>query len=123
MQRRIQMTKKFSLLLAIIFCATITTTLYQCKSPGSKQSGTIVLNQSGKLQLQVTEQNGNWSYQIFVDEQCLIAQEFIPGVPGNKKFTSKSDAEQCGQLVIAKLQARQAPSISKMELDSMKIKY
>ena len=125
MQKKIQMTKKkiFFIVGLILVAIIITTLLYNPKSPGSKEAGTSAIKQSVEVSLNVYELEGGWAYKVLINNTTFIAQELIPGIPNNKKFVSKTDAEKCGNLVIRKIKAHQLPSISKSELDSLKIHY
>jgi hypothetical protein len=94
------------------------------ESPDSKKAGTFSfpkIENTEDLTLNVFEKNGKWGYEIYVESNSLILQESIPGVQGKQKFTTKTDAKKCGELVIKKLRKHEIPSISPKELDSLGI--
>lgn len=81
-------------------------------------------NTSGQLTLNVYQlEDGYWAYKLLTNKKPFIIQEHIPGVAGVKKFKTKTDAEKCGELVLIKIQNSQPPSITRNELDSLKISY
>lgn len=65
--------------------------------------------------------NSGWGYRILKDDQSFIAQKYIPAVDGATPFHSEKDAEKTGELMIRKLEKGKMPSVSKAELDSLKI--
>jgi hypothetical protein len=68
--------------------------------------------------------DNTYGYEILVNNRLLIRQPTIPGLPGNKGFARKSDAEKVARLVIKKLQKGiMPPTIETKELDNLKIKY
>lgn len=68
--------------------------------------------------------NNSFGYDIFDGRHRLIHQTSIPGIPGNKGFVRKKDAEKVALLVIEKLNKKiMPPSITIREMDSLKIKY
>lgn len=64
----------------------------------------------------IQNENGQWYYEIYGDTVLLIRQEHIPAVRGQQFFASKEDAEKTARLVIRKLNANQAPSVTINEL-------
>ena len=63
-----------------------------------------------------------YGYNILVDGVLFIHQASIPSVAGNKAFDSKEKAESVANLVALKLKNNiMPPSVSKEELDSLKI--
>ena len=64
-----------------------------------------------------------FGYDILDSKKKLIHQPSVPGIPGNKGFAKKADAEKVAKLVMNKIRDNQMPpTISKHELDSLKIK-
>lgn len=115
--------KKGILIIGLILVATIITIiLYHPASPGSKEAGTSSMEQH-IASLQVVEIDSGWAYKVMVDTTVLIYQKQIPGISGAPKFTSKKDAQKCGELVMQKLKKQRIPSISRAELDSLGINY
>jgi hypothetical protein len=116
--------KKLIILAVIFLTALIILFLYKPKSPGIKNPGTLLLENSDlHFMYTVFEANGGWGYEISVNSERFIYQEFIPGVSGNQPFLNEDDANACAGLVIEKLKQRKIPSVSKWELDSLSISH
>lgn len=63
-----------------------------------------------------------FGYNILIDGALFIHQNSIPSLPGNTAFPSQEQAEIVANLVIHKLKNNiMPPSVSKQELDSLKI--
>ena len=72
----------------------------------------------------ITLADGTFSYDIFTGDHRIIHQTSIPGLPGNKGFRRKEDAEKVARLVVEKLnQHIVPPTVTSHEMDSLKIKY
>jgi len=67
--------------------------------------------------------NGTWGYNILIKDKIVIHQEIIPAIEGNQKFESEKDAIKVAKLVISKIKAGKMPTISRFEIDSLKIAY
>jgi hypothetical protein len=118
-------TKKYTaVILSLVAIVSILLLLNNLKSPDSKKAGTFSfpkIENTEDLKLNVFENNEVWGYEIYVNNKRVILQESIPGVPGNQKFTKKTDAKKCGEIVIKKIKQQKIPSISIDELDSLGI--
>ncbi|MBV8252875.1 MAG: DUF4907 domain-containing protein [Chitinophaga sp.] len=64
-----------------------------------------------------------WGYKVVVEGKTYIYQDAIPGLPGNRPFTSKDDALRVGNMVVTKLTHHKIPSISEADLKSLQINY
>ncbi len=64
-----------------------------------------------------------WGYKVLVGGKTYIYQDAIPGLPGNKPFTSKDDALRVGNMVVTKLTSHKIPSINEADLKSLQIKF
>ena len=63
-----------------------------------------------------------WGYDIYIGKPVFIHQPNLPGLPGNKGFKSKTDAEKVARLVIEKInKGEMPPSISTRELKELKV--
>ena len=63
-----------------------------------------------------------WGYDIYMGKQVFIHQSNLPGLPDNKGFKSKTDAEKVARLVIEKIKkGEMPPSISTGELKELKV--
>ena len=70
-----------------------------------------------------SEQN-TFGYDILDYNRPMIHQPSVPAMPGNKGFTKKEDAEKVAKLVIYKINRNiMPPTVTKQEIDSLKIKY
>lgn len=120
------MTKQHTrlLLVAIVLVvAIIATVIYQKRSPGPIESGTSYVALPHAISLKVYETEQGWGYEIYADTTLLLFQELIPGVAGEKRFLTQTDAMKCGELVIKKIKSNSLPFISIDELDSLGIFY
>lgn len=116
---------KSSLLLLFAVCVS---SVIAAQATQKKGQGTITptaLSEKPSLSYNIipAEQN-SFGYDIFDGNRKLIHQPSIPGLPGNKGFNKKDDAEKCARLVIHKINLNiMPPTVTKKELDSLKIKY
>ena len=55
-------------------------------------------------------------YKINYKGKLFIKQEYIPSIPCKRYFESKADAKAIANLMIAKLEKKEMPSIYKNEL-------
>ena len=68
--------------------------------------------------------DSTFGYDIFMEGRRFIHQTSIPGVAGNKGFRRKQDAEKVAALVADKLNRNiMPPSVTKHEMDSLKVRY
>ncbi len=88
---------------------------------GNKKS--IIEKQLLAYKIIPAEQN-TFGYDILENNRPLVHQPSIPGLPGNKGFSKKEDAEKCARLVISKINRNlMPPTVTRKELDSLKIKF
>ncbi len=67
--------------------------------------------------------DNTWCYDIYIDNHMIIHQPSVPGLPGNRGFYKQEDAAKVARLVMYKIQHNQMPpTVSKHEMDSLKIK-
>lgn len=63
--------------------------------------------------------SGGWGYDILINGKLYIHQPIIPGVQGNRVFSSEEKAREAGELVISKIRNNiLPPSVSVEELDN-----
>lgn len=62
-----------------------------------------------------------FAYRIFIDNKLAVQQETIPGISGTRYFCDSLDAARVCRFVQAKIVNRQNPSVTKKELDDLKI--
>lgn len=101
----------------------IVTAIHKPKSPDRKRSGTFSVDLPASVAVNTFEVTGGWGYQILVNNDVFIYQDFIPGLSGQVAFKTQTDALKCGELVIQKLKQRKMPSVSQSEIDSLCIQY
>ncbi|MEO6358224.1 MAG: DUF4907 domain-containing protein [Ferruginibacter sp.] len=108
--------------LLIMISIALTPAIYAHSIHSSKACSNEV--QQGDTTYRIIASEGNtYGYEILVKNKVLIHQTNIPGMPGNKGFENKSEAEKVARLVIKKLQkGMMPPTIEKRELDSLRIK-
>jgi hypothetical protein len=69
-----------------------------------------------------TRPDGAFGYDVFSGNKKIIHQETVPGVPGNKGFTSKKDAIKVAELLVSKLQKNIfPPTITTEELKQLHV--
>ncbi|PAW93143.1 hypothetical protein CKK33_06405 [Mucilaginibacter sp. MD40] len=87
-----------------------------CNSNSSKRL------QLGKFTVKIIDvDDRKYGYDIYKDTALLIHQPVIPAASGNSGFMTEKDAEAVAKLVVTKISSRHAPSITKGELDSLKV--
>jgi hypothetical protein len=91
-------------------------------SPATKFSSDTVLSKAKITYKVIDAANNTFGYDIYVDGHLLIHQNTIPGVPGNKGFTTAKQAERIAKLVIKKINAGQLPpTVTREELKKLKV--
>jgi hypothetical protein len=76
-----------------------------------------------KLTYKIIDAPGKtYGYDISADGRLMIHQNTIPGMPGNKGFTKKADAEKVAQLVISKIKkGEMPPTVTVEEMQKLKV--
>ena len=65
----------------------------------------------------------SFGYDILDHNRIIIHQPSVPGLQGNKGFTTKEDAAKVAKLVIKKINNNiMPPTVTQQELKSLKIK-
>ena len=64
---------------------------------------------------------GGWGYAVDIKGKSFIYQPFIPGLTGNKAFPDRSTARKAGNLVRARLEEGQLPSLTKEDIHNLGI--
>ena len=63
-----------------------------------------------------------YCYDVYTDGRLMIHQTSAPGLPGNKGFKTKADAEKVAKLVINKIKkGEMPPTVSVDELKKIKV--
>lgn len=103
------------IVLLIIFSTAFT--LIDCNHPAKK----ISVSETYKARIYQTEMD-QFGYDIYKDSILMIHQPIVPGVQGNRGFSSKEDAQKVAELMIYKLDnGITPPSITSEELDSLNL--
>jgi hypothetical protein len=56
-----------------------------------------------------------YCYDVYTDDRLMIHQTSAPGLPGNKGFRTKADAEKVAKLVINKIKNGELPPTVSVE--------
>lgn len=65
--------------------------------------------------------DNTWGYDIYLNNNKTIHQPTIPGLPGNKGFSTKKQAASVAKLVVHKIKEGQMPpSVTIAELKTLK---
>ena len=107
-------------ILSLLTIVLVTTLILSYRSYNQAK---VVKNQEKNIILQTFKVEKGWGYRIIKNGRVFINQENIPAVSGNKSFRTEGDAKKVGQIVLAKVENRDIPSIGIMELDSLEIDY
>jgi hypothetical protein len=76
------------------------------------------------IKVETYQTPSGWAYRIFHEGKPVIEQTNIPGISGTNGFATQEEALQTGKLVQQKLgQGIFPPTITRSELDSLKINY
>ena len=117
MRRKISGTGSFFilLLLSALFFGTNT----KAQKPGTSKIRQFTYT------IKIIPAAGNsYGYEISKDNSIIIRQPNIPGMPGNKGFKLKADAQKVASLTISKLShGIMPPTIEKKEMDALHIQY
>ena len=109
--------------LAILFFIGTMLFIHAHSTPSSN-AFSIQLSPGDTIFRIIPSESNTYGYDILVKNKILIHQQNIPGMPGNKGFPVKADAEKVARLVIKKIQrGMMPPTMERKELDSLKIKY
>jgi len=65
---------------------------------------------------------GGWGYHILAGKKVLVKQDIVPAIQTAIPFRSEDDAKKTAQLAVSKLNNRRFPTITRKELDSLKIR-
>lgn len=76
-----------------------------------------------KLTYKIIDAPGKtYGYDIYADGKLMIHQNSIPGMPGNKGFSKKTDAEKVAQLVTSKIKkGEMPPTVTPEEMQKLKV--
>jgi hypothetical protein len=110
----------------LLFTALKTTAQPQPKGTHQKNVPKVANQVSGKNQPKyVIINNGknSFGYDILDQNRIIIHQPSVPGLPGNKGFSTKEDAGKVARLVIKKINKNiMPPTITQQDFKSLKIK-
>ena len=110
----------------LLFIAMQTTAQSLSKGTHQKNVPKVANQATGKNQLRyVIINNGKtgFGYDILDQNKIIIHQPSVPGLPGNKGFSTKEDAGKVARLVIKKINKNiMPPTITQQDFKSLKIK-
>ncbi len=114
-------------LLKIIAFSTLVF-LLSCKKNENKNShnkALVLTNSTDTSGFEVESyinENRTFGYAVFINKVKIIDQPTIPGIAGNKGFSSKEKATLAGKFVAGKILKKQfPPTVTIRELDSLKV--
>lgn len=121
--------QRFAILLLIISLSACSTgSNDEVQTPPVTEQPTVSYNPYEKSEITVDvfkvdslESNGSggWGYDILINGKLYIHQPIIPGVQGNRVFSSEEKAREAGELVVLKIRNNiLPPSVSVEELDN-----
>lgn len=73
--------------------------------------------------VEVIQSNNGYGYRLYERGRTVIFQPFIPALPGKVAFHTKEDALRIGNLVMERILAGDNFSISKADLNYLRITY
>jgi hypothetical protein len=102
----------FSLLLLLSACQQQADNKKEAVAPAAKDKMYVAVK---------TFQTSNgWGYSIYADGKLYIQQAFIPGITGTHGFSSQTDAQKTGDLVLNKMKHQQRfPVVTRQELQAL----
>lgn len=114
------------LLVALFVLFGVTTVHAQTKSPPTSPPRAAAVSTEHGRQLSyeiIPAPQNSYGYNIMSGNKKLVHQPNVPGLPGNRGFKNKTDAEKCASLVIKKINNNiMPPTVTRQELDSLHIK-
>lgn len=109
---------KHYLIIAILLLNSLNNFGQTTSSPTNSNNKSASTKKS-KLTYKIIEATDKtFCYDIFADNKIIIHQPSIPGIPGNKGFETKADAEKVAKLVISKMKKGEIPPT--VTVDEMK---
>lgn len=78
---------------------------------------------NGGYRVEVIPNNSGYGYKLYEGKRTIIVQPFIPAIPGKEPFQTREDALRTGNLVMERIKAGDDFSISKADLNNLKIIY
>jgi hypothetical protein len=92
------------------------------KQPPPKPEDSPYKNSTFKVTV-INSIDNTFGYDLFIDGRQYIHQPSVPGLPGNKGFASKEQANSVANLVIKKIKNNMMPpTVTKEELDSLGVR-
>ena len=120
--------KKITMVRILLVTITVLSQLSAMSQPkvpvAKKPKHTTAKASVSTLGFTIIPSAGNtFGYDVLDNKKKMIHQPSVPGIPGNKGFAKRADAEKVAKLVMNKIRDNQMPpTVSKHELDSLKIK-
>lgn len=108
MIRTINKTQRLILLASLVISLCITVVM-------------LLQDKPAQLQYNCFQTAGGWGYNILVNDKIIIHQPAIPGIAGNKSFTTQQQAQDVAQIVIEKIKSGHQPIITRDVLQQLNI--
>lgn len=117
--------KKIIICTAALFFAICVQAQQQPKQSDSKEaqfpSASTYANSKFTYKI-INAPEKTYGYDIYADNRLMIHQSSAPGLPGNRGFKTKADAEKVAKLVISKIKkGEMPPTVTKEEMQKMKV--
>ena len=115
--------KAFALTFVLLFACSLA--IAQNKTTKVLKKAATKTTPKSTLSFAIIAAEGNsFGYDILDNSRPLVHQPSKPGLPGNRGFSTKADAEKVAALVMYKIQHNQMPpTVTIHEMDSLKVKY
>ena len=104
--------------LIIFFLLFATACLHAQTAPKAVNSKKISLSHNKNFTYKIIDApDYTFGYKIYADNQLMIQQASIPGMPGNEGFKTKEKAARVAKLVIAKIKkGKMPPTVTEEEM-------
>ena len=111
-------------LLIVIALVTLAVVNAQEKAANPKVASVKKVKRKGYTYEVISTINNTYGYDVYSEEKIFIHQSSVPGVPGNRGFKTKVDAEKVAKIIIRKLKKGQMPpTITVKELLDAGVSY
>ncbi|WP_205783258.1 DUF4907 domain-containing protein [Flagellimonas allohymeniacidonis] len=111
---KMEKTQKVILSMGIALCLTVGILLFLHMTRHAPYEDGLRLEVKGSY-------NTGWQYVIYHHKKVLIYQKSIPVVAGSGAFVTKEDAQNIGNLVLAKIRKNELPVIQKTDLERFNV--
>lgn len=101
----------------IAFAGILTLILFSCNQ-NSNSTKRAETNDASVIQIRTFQiaDSENFGYEILIDEEIYIHQEYIPAIEGKHYFKSQKTATKAAEIVKKKIELNRLPNLSKDEI-------